>query len=67
VCGRFASTLPLEQIARMFGIRSALPNLAPNWNVAPTQRAAVVRRHPETGDRTLDLLTWGLVPTSPKI
>jgi putative SOS response-associated peptidase YedK len=62
MCGRFASTLPLEQIARMFGIRGALPNLAPNWNVAPTQRAAVVRRHPETGERSLDLLTWGLVP-----
>jgi putative SOS response-associated peptidase YedK len=62
MCGRFASTLPLEQIARMFGIRSALPNLAPNWNVAPTQRAATVRRHPDTGERTLDLLTWGLVP-----
>lgn len=62
MCGRFASTLPMEQIARMFGIRGPLPNLAPNWNVAPTQRAAVVRRRPETGERTLDLLTWGLVP-----
>jgi putative SOS response-associated peptidase YedK len=61
MCGRFASTLPLEQIARMFGIRSGLPNLAPNWNVAPTTCAAVVRRHPETGERSLDLLTWGLV------
>ena len=59
---RFASTLPLEQIARMFGIRSALPNLAPNWNVAPSQRAAVVRRHAETAAGALDLLTWGLVP-----
>jgi putative SOS response-associated peptidase YedK len=52
----------LEQIARMFGIQAPLPNLAPNWNVAPTQRAAVVRRHPESGERTLDLLTWGFVP-----
>jgi putative SOS response-associated peptidase YedK len=39
MCGRFASTLPLEQIARMFGIQAPLPNLAPNWNAAPTQRA----------------------------
>jgi putative SOS response-associated peptidase YedK len=52
----------LEQIARMFGIRSALPNLALNWNVAPTQRAAAVRRDPESGERSLDLITWGLVP-----
>jgi putative SOS response-associated peptidase YedK len=39
-----------------------LPNVAPSWNVAPTQGALVVRRHPETGERRLDLLTWGLVP-----
>jgi putative SOS response-associated peptidase YedK len=62
MCGRFASTLPLEQIARMFGIQVPLPNLAPNWNVAPTHLTPVVRRHPDTGERHLDLLTWGLVP-----
>ena len=39
-----------------------VPNVAPSWNVAPTQNATVVRRHPETGERHLDLLTWGLVP-----
>jgi putative SOS response-associated peptidase YedK len=38
------------------------PNLAPSWNVAPTSDAAVVRRHPETGARHLDLLKWGLLP-----
>jgi len=30
--------------------------------MAPTQQAPVVRRHPETGERRLDLLRWGLVP-----
>jgi putative SOS response-associated peptidase YedK len=39
-----------------------LPNIAPNWNTAPTQATAVVRRHPATGERRLDLLRWGLVP-----
>jgi putative SOS response-associated peptidase YedK len=62
MCGRFASTLPLEQIARLFGITGELPNIAPNWNTAPTQTAALVRRHPDTGERRLDLLRWGLVP-----
>jgi putative SOS response-associated peptidase YedK len=38
------------------------PNLPPSSNVAPSQNAMVVRRHPETGERHLDLLTWGLVP-----
>ena len=56
MCGRFASTLPLEQIARLFGITGELPNIAPNWNTAPTQACTVVRRRPRTGERRLDLL-----------
>jgi putative SOS response-associated peptidase YedK len=39
-----------------------LPNLAPSWNVAPTADCAVVRRHPETDARHLDLLKWSLLP-----
>jgi putative SOS response-associated peptidase YedK len=63
MCGRYASTLPPDFIARLFGTKNPLPNLPPSWNVAPTQTAPVIRRHPETGDRHLDLLTWGLVPS----
>ena len=44
MCGRYASFLPAA-LARMFGTVNPLPNLAPSWNVAPTQDAAVVRRH----------------------
>jgi putative SOS response-associated peptidase YedK len=62
MCGRFASQLPPEEIARLFSTAGDLPNLGPNWNVAPTQPAMVVRRHPETGERRLDVLRWGLVP-----
>ena len=39
-----------------------LPNTAPSWNVAPKQAAMVVRHHPETGERRLDALRWGVVP-----
>ncbi len=49
-------------MARLFKTAGAVPNAAPSWNVAPSQPAMVVRRHPETGERRLDLLTWGLVP-----
>jgi putative SOS response-associated peptidase YedK len=50
MCGRYASFLPAEATARAFGTVNPLPNLAPSWNVAqPTQGAAVVRRHPDTG------------------
>ena len=62
MCGRYASFLPPEAIARLFHTAGALPNVAPSWNVAPSQQGMAVRRHPETGERHLDLLTWGLVP-----
>ena len=39
-----------------------VPNMAPSWNIAPSQQAMAVRRHPKTGERHLDLLTWGFVP-----
>jgi putative SOS response-associated peptidase YedK len=62
MCGRYASFLPAEAIARIFGTVNPLPNLAPSWNFAPTNDTAVIRRHRETGARHLDLLTWGLLP-----
>ena len=62
MCGRFASTLPPDAIRALFGTAGSVPNVAPSWNVAPTQDAMVVRRHPDTGERRLDLLRWGLVP-----
>ncbi len=67
MCGRYASFLPPDLIARLFGTKNPLPNLKPTWNMAPTMTAPVVRRHPETGDRHLDALTWGLVPAFTKV
>jgi putative SOS response-associated peptidase YedK len=66
MCGRFASQLPAELVARLFATSNPLPNPRPSWNVAPTQQAMVVRRHPESGERHLDLLRWGLVPSFTK-
>jgi putative SOS response-associated peptidase YedK len=66
MCGRYASFLPPELIGRQFGTTNSLPNLKPTWNMAPTMSAPVVRRHPESGERHLDLLTWGLVPSFTK-
>jgi len=62
VCGRYASYLPPEAVARLFRTVNPVPNIAPNWNVAPTQPALAVRRHPESGARHLDVLSWGLLP-----
>jgi putative SOS response-associated peptidase YedK len=38
------------------------PNVAPSWNVAPTDPLPVVRYDAKAGERSLDLLRWGLVP-----
>ena len=61
MCGRYASFLPAEAIAQIFGTVNPLPNLEPTWNMAPTKDAPVVRLSRE-GQRHLDALKWGLVP-----
>jgi putative SOS response-associated peptidase YedK len=62
MCGRFVITSAPAAIRQMFAVPGGAPNLAPNRNTAPTQPAMVVRRHPQTAERQLDLLRWGLVP-----
>ena len=62
MCGRFATFLPPEAIRALFRTTNPLVNLPPTWNMAPSQSAMVVRRHPESGERHLDLLRWGLMP-----
>ncbi len=62
MCGRYASVISAEQIRELFRTTNPTVNHPPSWNVAPSQAAMVVRRHPESGERRLDLLRWGLVP-----
>jgi putative SOS response-associated peptidase YedK len=64
--GRYASFLPAEAAARLFHNVNPIPNHPPTWNVTPTHDAMVVRRHPETGERHLDQLKWGLLPSFAK-
>ena len=66
MCGRFASQLPPDLIAKLFRTDGPLPNLAPNWNVAPTQPALVVRRDADSGERRVEVLSWGFVPFNTK-
>jgi putative SOS response-associated peptidase YedK len=37
-------------------------NLPPRYNAAPSQELWAIRQHPDTGERTLDLLRWGPHP-----
>ena len=62
MCGRYASFLPPEFLARLFATTNPPPNIAPTWNMAPTMDAPVVRLDRESGERHLDALKWGLVP-----
>ena len=45
MCGRFILTSPVESLAKIFGF-SERPNLAPRYNIAPTQEVPIVRRSP---------------------
>ncbi|MBB2201977.1 SOS response-associated peptidase [Gluconacetobacter tumulisoli] len=62
MCGRFANDLPKELMQQVFRTTGPAPDWLASWNIAPRQPAPVVRRHPATGERRLDLLMWGLVP-----
>jgi putative SOS response-associated peptidase YedK len=62
MCGRYFLQRGPAELVRYFETVNPVPNLAPSWNLAPTQDGMVVRRHPETGARHLDALRWGLVP-----
>ena len=60
--GRFLASKSPDEIARWFATRNATPNVRQRYNIAPTQDILVVRFNPETKERTLDALRWGLVP-----
>ena len=66
MCGRFASALPPDEMLRVFVSVGEVPNQPPSWNVAPTQTALVIRRHPDVGQRRLDSLVWGLISSFEK-
>ncbi|MGH7119485.1 MAG: SOS response-associated peptidase [Acetobacteraceae bacterium] len=62
MCGRYASSLAPEAIARLFRTLNPLPNAPPSWNIAPSQRALIVRREQASGARQLVSMRWGFVP-----
>lgn len=60
MCGRYSLTTPLKALADLFDFAER-PNLAPRYNVAPTQSVAAVRLG-QDGVRHLVQLRWGLIP-----
>lgn len=61
MCGRFTLRTPAADVARYFDL-AEIPLLEPRYNIAPTQSVAVVRAD-AAGQRRLDRLVWGLVPS----
>jgi putative SOS response-associated peptidase YedK len=61
MCGRFTQAAPGEVIAALFGLPE-VPDLAPRYNIAPTQDVAAVRAAAD-GRRELVALHWGLIPS----
>ena len=61
MCGRFVLVAPGRMIAERFQLGKQ-PELQPRYNIAPSQTIAAIRLDPDSGDRRLSLLRWGLIP-----
>lgn len=64
MCGRVRLSSDVGEIKLVFSIPPARPspNMAPSWNVAPTDPLPIVRYDAKAGERSLDVMRWGLVP-----
>jgi putative SOS response-associated peptidase YedK len=63
MCGRYRRTTSEEELARRYHI--PIPpqrDLPISWNIAPTRMSLAIRFNPETKQRSLDALRWGLIP-----
>jgi putative SOS response-associated peptidase YedK len=59
-----SGTAPL-QVAILCGLDvpdTRFANVPPRYNAAPSQELWAIRQNNDTGERSLDLLKWGLVP-----
>ncbi len=61
MCGRYSLTTPVEALRELFRFPEQ-PNVAPRYNIAPTQNVATVRLG-EDGAKHLHMLRLGLIPT----
>jgi putative SOS response-associated peptidase YedK len=63
MCGRFTLRTPARDLVEIFELLRE-PELSPRYNIAPTQRVAIVRQSGK--DRELAVMRWGLVPSLSK-
>lgn len=66
MCGRYTLELTWAGLVALYWLTTRINDPGPLWtpryNLAPTQAAPVLRLNPETRERELVLMKWGLVP-----
>jgi putative SOS response-associated peptidase YedK len=63
MCGRYASTRSAADLASIFeALDETDEELRPDYNIAPTDPAPIVRVRTRTSSRILTIARWGLVP-----
>lgn len=65
MCGRIIQSSSPLHLAIVDGVEvsdSRMGNIRPRYNAAPSQELLVIRENRKTGERSLDLIKWGLIP-----
>ncbi len=64
MCGRARLSSDVSEIKLAFSIppERPAPNIAPSWNVAPTDPLPIVHYDAKAGARDLEVMRWGLIP-----
>jgi putative SOS response-associated peptidase YedK len=64
MCGRARLSSDVSEIKIAFEIppERPTPNVAPSWNVAPTDPLPIVYYDAKAGTRDLEVMRWGLIP-----
>src|SRR5260370_23862384 len=64
MCGRARLSSDVSEIKLAFSIppERPAPNIAPSWNVAPTDPLPIVYYDAKEGPRGLEVMRWGLIP-----
>jgi putative SOS response-associated peptidase YedK len=65
MCGRVIQSSGPLRLAIVDGLNvadSRMDNVPPRYNAAPSQELLIIRQNHKTGERSLDLIKWGLIP-----